>query len=969
MRQVFPKGFRRVGADALARIFPGSRCPPANVVFESDEGSLLLLHVLDHHLIRVRNVPLFCRPFVTSTICNSYSVRPDLFLPRDSFNTVPTSHTSNNGIHRSNVHQHFPCPTPKITDLNPSRPDLGCVIETEELRVRVSVSEVDGDLTLRWYTTDAIVDEPFMEDLSFRAYQYDLPPSATWNVASNGSIVPFVGGGVHHFTVRRPGDVYYGMGEHASPMALNGRRVTLSCLDSLGYDAERTDPLYKQWPFIIAKTQSHTAAEFADERPASVIEGGPRFPGHQRSHPHSAFHGVYYDAMTSGSVDFGQEIDALWGFYRRYSIESPHTSGGLDYYVLGGSRMTSVGEVVKSFAELVGRPVIPPKFAFGYLASAMGYAEVGDAQEKIEGFAEKCKANRIPCDLLHLSSGYTVDEFSGARNVFTWNERRFPNPAKMCKKLRDNGIRIVANVKPWLLSGHPSYGQEKKFKCYIWNPETNEPSVTRLWSAGEGETSTGSYFDFTSNAGRKFWKDGVKALLELGIEGIWNDNNEYSLHDDEHMVEMEALGTEKLPVAVAGRPLQTLMMATASYEAMVEKFPNKRPFLITRSAVTGIQRYASQTWSGDNYTSWHTLKHNVPMGLSASLSLVCPAGYGHDVGGFVGPSPEPRLFLRWVQNGIWHPRFCIHSWKKEGVTEPWMHPEVLDHIRASIYLRYQLVPYLYSLAQETAATGAPMIRPTMFHFPNDPQTYPQALHGRTPENALADFQFMLGPWLLIASALDPGVSEDDTVSVYLPSGTVWCDFWNHTWIMGGTGRTLSELETAYPPLLKPGVAIELSEGDNGHELITQTVPLSQPGAVFVRAGALIPTGKVTDYIGAEPDNLRTILAFPPPALYVQLAQLDCGVQMGEGVLGRWEYLAVEDDGETANGPKTEVVYWMEVRGSWAEQAIAVGAHVLPGGKYDLPYKKVVFSFDGGEQRPIVGGAQIGDAKVEVNVSL
>jgi alpha-glucosidase len=115
-------------------------------------------------------------------------------------------------------------------------------------------------------------------------------------------------------------------------------------------------------------------------------------------------------------------------------------------------------------------------------------------------------------------------------------------------------------------------------------------------------------------------------------------------------------------------------MASASYEALLEKTPDKRPFLITRSGAPGSHVYASQTWSGDNYTSWETLKHNIPMGLNAGLSLL--AGYGHDIGGFAGPQPSPELLVRWIQNGIFHPRFCIHSWKSEGITEPWMYQEV-----------------------------------------------------------------------------------------------------------------------------------------------------------------------------------------------------------------------------------------------------------------------------------------------------
>jgi alpha-glucosidase len=88
-------------------------------------------------------------------------------------------------------------------------------------------------------------------------------------------------------------------------------------------------------------------------------------------------------------------------------------------------------------------------------------------------------------------------------------------------------------------------------------------------------------------------------------------------------------------------------MAIASHEAIEEQTGNSRPFLISRSMTPGVQKYASQTWSGDNFSSWETLKHNIPMGINAGLSIM--PGFGHDVGGFVGPRPTAELFTRWSE--------------------------------------------------------------------------------------------------------------------------------------------------------------------------------------------------------------------------------------------------------------------------------------------------------------------------------
>ena len=128
--------------------------------------------------------------------------------------------------------------------------------------------------------------------------------------------------------------------------------------------------------------------------------------------------------------------------------------------------------------------------------------------------------------------------------------------------------------------------------------------------------------------------------------------------------------------------------------------PDARIFTVTRAGCPGIQRYA-QTWSGDNTTSWETLRWNLRTGLQMGLSGM--VNIGHDIGGFWGPIPDPELLIRWTQTGVVHPRFIMNSWKPEGVyTSPWLHPQALPAIREAIRLRYRLLPYLYSLMHAAA---------------------------------------------------------------------------------------------------------------------------------------------------------------------------------------------------------------------------------------------------------------------------
>ena len=129
-------------------------------------------------------------------------------------------------------------------------------------------------------------------------------------------------------------------------------------------------------------------------------------------------------------------------------------------------------------------------------------------------------------------------------------------------------------------------------------------------------------------------------------------------------------------------PIQPLMMSHITVEALKEAYPNIRPYTITRAGFAGFQRYAS-SWSGDNVTSWKTIKFNLATMLNIGLSGV--ANYGSDIGGFWGPAPSEELFIRWVQNGVFHPRFSIHSSNSDNtVTEPWMYPQYTHYIREAI---------------------------------------------------------------------------------------------------------------------------------------------------------------------------------------------------------------------------------------------------------------------------------------------
>ena len=525
-------------------------------------------------------------------------------------------------------------------------------------------------------------------------------------------------GRVRHYLVRDLGEKYFGLGERSGDMDRAGRRFRMSNVDAMGYDARNSDPLYKHIPFYM--TRKHSGAAI----------------------------GLFYDTLSDCTFDMGCERSNYHGLFRSFVADH----GDLDYYVIAGS----ITEIVQRHTWLTGKPALLPKWALGYSGSTMSYADRPDAQSAMADFLAKCEEHDILCDSFHLSSGYT--SIGDKRYVFHWNRDKFPDPAAFVRSYAEKGVRLVPNIKPALLADHPLF-EEARDKGLLITDGAGEPEWVQFWGA------IGAYLDFTNAATILWWREKVtSALLDVGMAGTWNDNNEFEIVNPKAM----AHGFGAPVPAIAAKPLQTLQMIRASRDAQRAHAPGKRPFLVSRSGSAGMQRYV-QTWSGDNYTSWETLKYNIKMGLGLALSGV--SNTGHDVGGFDGPRPDAELFVRWVGFGIFMPRFSIHSWNTDRTAnEPWMHPAVTPAVRDLIKLRYRLLPYLYDLMWRYARRYEPIIRPTFHDFPDDPRCLDE------------NDEMLLGPALLIGAVVEPGVTARD---VYLPKGTRWLDWWTGEAFDGG----------------------------------------------------------------------------------------------------------------------------------------------------------------------------------------
>lgn len=557
---------------------------------------------------------------------------------------------------------------------------------------------------------------------------------------------------LRHCVERNPREHYFGLGDKTGPLNLHGRRLRCLGQDSIGYDPATGDPLYKHWPFVMTRT----------------VDG--------------LWTGVYYDTLCATTFDLGCEHDNYHGLFRSVEIDD----GDLDYYLMVGR---TPAEVVAQFASLIGGTHLPPRWSLGFAQTAMGLADSPNAQELLENFIGECQSRRVPISSFHYGSGYS--SLGKQRYVFTWNREKFPNPEGVNAKFQGAGMRLVANLKPCLLDDHPAYPALADQRAFIESSVTGHPVVEPYW---DGQ---GSHLDFTKPQAVSWWQQQLREqILEKGIDVGWNDNNEYAIQSEDAFTQG---WKQPLPMH-RSRPLHALLMTRASFEAQqafgLHHGTEEPVYSVTRAGPPGIQRYA-QTWSGDNTTSWASLKWNIRTGLQMGLSGMF--NVGHDVGGFYGPVPEPELFLRWVQSCALNPRMVMNSWKANNVSNlPWMHPEVTEAVIDAIRLRYRLMPYLWQCFERASAHHEPIIRPTFFNFPNDSECLND------------NDEFMLGDRLLVAPVVNEGARLRRLYMPLLPDGKGWIDFYSRTRFAAGAWHEVDAPLHRLPLFVVEGAELPVS---------------------------------------------------------------------------------------------------------------------------------------------------------------
>ncbi len=592
---------------------------------------------------------------------------------------------------------------------------LDSVFERERTRIEaLDIDFVEDDNKISFKTDEltlCMCKEPFgftlfnkqgeciHKDLPERAYEKD-----------------YLGRVSHFSSMDRDFDHYYGFGEKTGHLDKKGRRLRMSPKDAIGHDPVKGDPMYKHIPFYTKVNENNLHAV-----------------------------GLFYDNSYDCVFDMGQEISGYWERYNYWQADG----GNIDFYFISGP---TIAEVVEKYTWLTGTTAMPTKQSLGYCASTMYYAELREnCDEEIYKVIDKHIKENIYIDNFWLASGYSTGEEDGLRYTFNWNKKRFPDPEKFFSTMNDKGINVICNLKPGVLENHPYAEYYEQKDAYIKTADGKSPYYGRWWGG------TGRFIDFTGEKGRQAWKELLKTtILEKGTKTVWNDNCEMDgVEDKEAKCDFEGKTGDMAQLKI----IHSNMMAYLGCDAISEVYPNERPYVINRAGYAGIQRYA-QVWGGDNITSWDTVKYNIAtivgMGISGCANMGC------DIGGFTSGAPEGELLLRWIQSGIFQPRFTINSANNDNtVTQPWMYDENLEHVQKAYELRYKMLPYLYSLMNIANEKGTPVMRPLFMEFPLDKKCYNDEY-----------LTFMFGPSILVANVVEKGAK---TRKLYLPEGANWYD--------------------------------------------------------------------------------------------------------------------------------------------------------------------------------------------------
>lgn len=441
------------------------------------------------------------------------------------------------------------------------------------------------------------------------------------------------------------------------------------------------------------------------------------------------------------------------------------SSQQIDYWITLGD---TPAEILSNYADATGHAPLLPEWAAGFWQCKLRYR----TQEELLEVAREYKQRGLPLDVI------VVDYFHwSTQGDWQFDPDCWPDPPAMMRELQEMGVKVMVSIWPTVNPISKNY-TEMRQQGLLVRSESGIPAQMDFVDVGQEGPTYVAYYDPTNPAARQFiWEQVRKGYYQHGVKVWWLDACEPEIFPRHPENLRYHLGN-----GLAVTNIYPLLHARAFYEGMQAEGESEI-ISLCRSAWAGSQRYGAALWSGDVQSSFEEFRAQIPAGLNAALSGI--PWWTTDIGGFFnGDIHDPifrELVVRWFQYGLFCPLFRLHgnrlpgngsgaSWSG-GPNEVWSFgEEAYDIIKALLFLRERLKPYIMEQMKSAHETGAPPMRPLFFDFPEDLHTWD------------IDDQFMFGPDYLVAPVLEYGARAR---KVYLPAGSTWRDAWSGAVHKGG----------------------------------------------------------------------------------------------------------------------------------------------------------------------------------------
>jgi oligosaccharide 4-alpha-D-glucosyltransferase len=476
---------------------------------------------------------------------------------------------------------------------------------------------------------------------------------------------------------------------------------------------------------------------------------------------------LLFDNSAKGWMDLGKSDPNIMQFEA--------VSGRMSYLIFAGE---TYPELIKNYVEVTGKQPMPPRWALGNFASRFGYRSEQEVRDTVNKFIEL----DFPLDAVILDLYWFGKDIKGHMGNLDWDKEAFPTPTKMISDIKKQGINTILITEPFVLTSSNKWADAERSEALAKNTK----GEAKRFDFYFGNTGL---VDVFSDKGKNWFNDIYNTLYQQGITGWWGDLGEPEVHPSDTL---HTLSDGKVVNGDAIHNVYGHQWAKMVFENQLSLAPKERPFILMRSGFAGSQRYGMIPWTGDVNRTWGGLKPQVELSLQMGLLGM---GYTHsDLGGFAGGDTfNKEMYIRWLQYGVFQPIYRPHAQDNIAPEVVFHDKETQNILRKFIKLRYNLLPYNYTLAYQNSTTGMPLMRPLFFEDEDNLSLMNNAK------------SYLWGDAFLVTPIVEADIKE---VLIPLPNG-VWFDYFTDKKYQGEQTIALATNLESLPVLVRAGAFIPM----------------------------------------------------------------------------------------------------------------------------------------------------------------